>query len=128
MQRPSGNDPIVVESRREGNPGFWIRMVKPGDARLTVTDMLAGGLSEPEMGRALSDLLDAHAGPSTAIIEFADLSAEGDRSQSDKREVCRRFDVLSLTVRRWAKGAGRTVSNGYLDFRLGTYSAVFTLV
>ena len=120
-------DESSVQYSLKSDPHFWLRVVKPIGETLVISNALQGSQSPEEMGKALTEVLNNHAGDTVNEISIADIAPDLPTGLTDKRRVAERFDLLSAKVRRWARKAGRDVTNGYLDLDHGGFIAVFRL-
>ena len=117
-------DRSSVQYMTASDRDLWIRVQRPIGSELRISHFQTGSLDAAEIDEVLVHVLIQHAEETLRTITVENLGSTAGHD-TDRRELVRRFDVLSRAVRRWAVNTGRTMENARLDIRGGIYSAVF---
>ena len=102
----------------------WICLQRPIGLELRISQFQTGSLDAAAIDEVLVHVLPQHASETLRTIMIENLGTAAGRD-TDRRDLARRFDIMSRAVRRWAMITGRTIEDARLDLRGGIYSATF---
>ena len=109
------------------HPYFWIRIVKPVRATMTISNAMSGGVHNEEMLAALVKALRSQGSCDLRKVEFMDIVAGDFNDRIDKAEMKSRFKLLRHATYLWADQCNLHVADGYIRQTRGKLNAVFEL-
>lgn len=119
-------DRSSVQYMSASDRDVWIRVQLPISSELRISHFQTGSLDAAEIDEVLVHVLIQHAEETLCTITVENLGSTAGHD-TDRRELVRRFDIMSRAVHRWAANTGRTIEDAPLDIRGGIYSAVFNV-
>ncbi len=127
MEYQVREDEFSIQYALPSDRHFWIRVAKPIDKTLLVTDAFRGNLSDSQMAVALADVIHTHLTEAVRKVVFSDIDPNAPGRSSETHILTEWSDYISEAMRHLAQLSERRLTDAYLDIERGKAQVIFEM-